>query len=139
MQPTLVTSRYADFSRARPALGGQILTPVRISVGLPKFAPQAAAWPRCSLLVPWNLLGITDWNQFETEYRRRLDKHGPETIAESLTAIWRQHGENPLALCCFEPAGEFCHRRIFAAWWLEQTGQAIDELEPAIEPAPRLF
>jgi hypothetical protein len=139
MQLTLVTARYAAFARAHPTLHGRPLVPVRTSIGLPKFIPVARHWPRCSELVPWSLLDLDDHGEFEAKYRARLDAHGLETIRERLTGIWRWHGERPLALLCFEPAGQFCHRRIFAAWWHEQTGEVIDELAPAIESATRLF
>jgi hypothetical protein len=48
-----------------------------------------------------------------------------------LIAIWRWHGERPLALLCFEDvhAGQLCHRRMFAAWWHEQTGELLPEYE----------
>jgi hypothetical protein len=124
----IVTARYHD----RIEIVAQGFTPVRTSVGSPKFVgPAATAWPRCAPIVPFNLLDV-DFPEFERRYKARLDRHGPEAIREQLTAIWRRHGERPLALLCFEDLtkGQRCHRRLFAAWWHEQTGDGIPELEP---------
>jgi hypothetical protein len=36
-------------------------------------------------------------------------------------------------LLCYEDvlAGDWCHRKVFAEWWQEQTGQVVEELRPA--------
>jgi hypothetical protein len=33
-----------------------------------------------------------------------------------------------LCLLCFEPVGQFCHRRVFADWFEQQDGQPVLEL-----------
>ena len=43
-----------------------------------------------------------------------------------------RHGGRRLVILCFEDvlAGHFCHRRVWAGWWHERTGQSVPELEP---------
>ena len=46
-----------------------------------------------------------------------------------------------LVLLCFEDLtqpGLKCHRRLFATWWHENTGEAVPELEPDVRQ-DRLF
>jgi hypothetical protein len=48
-----------------------------------------------------------------------------------LKAFATAHGSEGVVLLCFEDLtkpGEWCHRRSFAAWWDEKTGQKVDEL-----------
>lgn len=60
-------------------------------------------------------------------YRAQLERIGLEEIQAQLTR--KAEGDKPLVLLCFEKPGEFCHRRIFAAWYLEKTSQEVPELE----------
>ena len=39
-----------------------------------------------------------------------------------------ENGKKPLVLLCWCSPGEFCHRRIWADWYLEKTGQEVPEL-----------
>jgi hypothetical protein len=125
-----VTARYAAFGRGQVLrlTDGSELQPVRTSMGNPRFLPQSAEWPRAELLVPWGLRQY-ERAEFQAKYRARLDKHGVDKIRRVLRAIWHQHGERPLALLCFEDLarGDWCHRRMFVAWWLEQTGEELHE------------
>ena len=48
-------------------------------------------------------------------------------------AITEQSGDHRLVLLCFEDLskpGEWCHRRIFADWWKDITGDHVRELGP---------
>lgn len=47
-------------------------------------------------------------------------------------------------LCCYEDVripDEWCHRQLFAEWWLDKTGTAIPELKDEspikVKPAPK--
>jgi hypothetical protein len=87
------------------------------------------------MLAPDGLINIKDREEFETRYCERLDSHGVPAIAAALHAIYvgQPAPRLPLALLCFEDLdkGEWCHRRTFAAWWLEKTGQDIEDCNTA--------
>ena len=56
-----------------------------------------------------------------------VGKLSPERV---LADLERMSGGQDVALLCYEKPGEFCHRRLFAQWMLEQTGLEIPEWEP---------
>lgn len=124
-QPDLYTCSYRQFE---PSMG----VAVRITLGgargfryphehVPELAPTR------------ELFKIDDRDEFERQYRARLDAKFPDParLAERFAAISAAHGGRPLCLLCFEdlskPA-EWCHRRTFAAIWCEWTGQEVPEL-----------
>jgi hypothetical protein len=104
--------------------------PVRISKGLPRFWPQAAAFPAVEELVPdpWMLSPNMGPGKVERGYRGKLDRIGLKPIAARLDAIAAECGGANLALCCFEPAVADCHRSWAADWLQQQTGLAVPEI-----------
>jgi uncharacterized protein (DUF488 family) len=108
---------------------------VGITVGKPQW-PLAYTPVYLLELAPWGLLGIDDDGEFTRRYLERLDRVGVDRIARQLDAISRDHEGRGLVLLCYEPAGEFCHRRVFARWWEEQTGEVIPELSALQEQLP---
>ena len=79
--------------------------------------------------MPWGLMKIPD-EEFVPRYRARLERDGAGAIQarfDKLHELYRR----PLMLLCFEKdvAVEPCHRRAFADWWLEQTGQLVPEAD----------
>jgi hypothetical protein len=136
----VLTTRYHAFHRgAQPEHEGVPLVPVRTSAGNPRFITESAQWPRCNEIVPWGLTKINDKGEFVARYRERLEKHGAEKIHARLTEIHHENDGRPLALLCFEDLeqpGIWCHRRAFAAWWLEQAGEVIPELGAESGAAP---
>ena len=76
------------------------------------------------------LFNVYDRTEFTAPYKRHLEAVGFERI-------WAQVHKYELAgkdvvLCCYEDVripGEWCHRLVFAEWWLEQTGEIIAELK----------
>ena len=42
--------------------------------------------------------------------------------------VIREMGGDDFIMCCWEPPGEFCHRRVVAAWMRKETGLLIEEL-----------
>jgi hypothetical protein len=103
--------------------------PVRISVGSPRWVPWAKHVPTVRELCPYGLLSKKNPlppGEFDGRYAERLDRAGVELIRERLEAICELYPQ-PLVLLCWEPPGERCHRRQFAAWWQDQTGQAVPE------------
>ncbi|MGZ4303127.1 MAG: DUF488 family protein [Gaiellaceae bacterium] len=63
-------------------------------------------------------------------YRERLDAIGAKGLQKCFADISAEHDGRGLVLLCFEKPGQFCHRRVLAEWWEEQTGQHVPELEP---------
>jgi len=51
----------------------------------------------------------------------QLKSLDPDKVYEDLFKI---HNENPVLLC-WEPAGEFCHRRIVGKWLEDELGVAV--------------
>lgn len=131
MTAALFTASWAELHRHRDHLDVQ---PVRISRGLPKFWPEAAGFPALDDLMPdgW-MLGIKDIEKFGRCYRRKLHVIGFDAIQGQLEALGAEYGRPP-ALACFEADPATCHRGPvfgFAAWWLGQCGEVIEEWEPA--------
>jgi hypothetical protein len=75
--------------------------------------------------------GIEDAAAAEQSYRAGLEEIGVEQIQAQLQELAEESGL-PLVLLCHEAVleGKECHRRWFAAWYEEKTGQAIPELQP---------
>jgi hypothetical protein len=89
------------------------------------------------MLAPYELLGVDDRDEFEARYRERLNRFGAEEILRVLEALAAGYAAGGVVLLCFEDLtkpGEWCHRRIAAAWLEEQSGIEIPELEPAQLP-----
>lgn len=103
--------------------------PVRISLGKPKFWPRAAGFPFVAELAPDGWMMRLGDEAFERAYRRKLDRIGVEAISSRFAQIAGVNGPT-LALCCFEADAAACHRRQFADWWREQTGEDLSEVEP---------
>ena len=99
-----------------------------ISIGAPKF-PLGYECVYLRRVAPWGLREIANNDEFAKRYRARLDEIGSDRIAMRFAEISTEHDGRGLALLCFEPVGQFCHRRVFADWFEEQTGQFVPELE----------
>lgn len=83
---------------------------------------------------PWSLWREDDREKFTEPYYRHLEKSGYQVIADAINRYVTD--ERDLVLCCYEDVrkpGEWCHRLVFAEWWLEKTGQKIEELP---DPSP---
>jgi hypothetical protein len=107
--------------------------PVRITVGHPRFRLGYDLIGRAECLYPSrSMLTIADETEFDRTYRSHLDVVGVDRIHTDLTQISEAHGGIGLVLLCFEDVFTFgersCHRRSFARWWEEQTGQPVPEL-----------
>ena len=123
----ILTTSWTVAWRAHKA-NDRSVVPGRISVGAPRFWPGSGKLPGIQELKPLDgLMRIEDLAEFERRYLERLDRIGLDQIQARLQAIYVEHG-GPLALCCFEPPGVFCHRRLAAMWIEEKTGQEIPEI-----------
>ena len=112
----------ASYRAYRASMG----TPVIISLQRPKWRPESADWPSCALLTPrWRYFRADD---FAEQYVGQLEKYGAKKIAAALHAIAREHDTERLVLCCFEADVDHCHRGMFAAWWLQTTGEVVTEV-----------
>jgi Protein of unknown function, DUF488 len=129
----LATSRY----QAKDLIVASSFVPVGISIGKPKF-PLGYECVYMTRLAPWGLREIGDDEEFTRRYRERLDAIGIAATRRRFLSISAEHDERGLALLCFEPVGTFCHRRVLASWFEEQTGQHIPELEPLVLGQGRL-
>jgi hypothetical protein len=136
MTATLVTARWsALYALDKDRKAGMIegtppVVPVRTSVGKPRFWPDAKDFPYIGALTPFGLTKIGDEEEFTGKYVARLEKAGVDELRETFDAIDEMY-QKPLALLCFEDLtkeGLWCHRRIFATWWLEQTGETVPEI-----------
>lgn len=119
----LYVSRFSN-----PELKSGNYTAVRISLGAPKWPLGYTIVGEIKELIPFGLLQINDRDLYEKRYRERLDRIGPDRIQEVLDRF----GVNkPVVLLCYEDVrdlSQWCHRSMFAQWWLEKTGEIVDEL-----------
>ncbi len=130
----LATSSYRQFG---PGMG----VPVRITLGKPRFR-LSYSYEEIRLLAPTPRIFRLGGGDFDHEYRKHLEKIGVERLETIFEDVAGRHDSGRLILLCFENvlAGESCHRRSFARWWEEQTGEAIPELNPEdYQAQKRLF
>jgi hypothetical protein len=128
----LYTSCWQNFD-----LAGLDVIPVGISRGVPRGALAKRlpyryrrlmdlAPPR-DLFKDW-IAGTISPDEYTRVYRTHLDSLGPEEVVAQLEKKCTDNGGRPLVLLCWCPPGEFCHRRLWADWYLENTGQGVPEL-----------
>jgi len=104
------------------------VAPVSISLGLPKYWPQARAFPYLPDLAPDpSMLGM-DEAGFMGAYFQKLNRIGIDSINAQLSQIREASGGQTLALCCFERFSVDCHRSLFSSFWARMTGELIEEL-----------
>jgi hypothetical protein len=123
---TLFTNRYQQF---QPTQG----VPVRITLGAPRFKLPYPLQHAVRELAPRREYFTEPLPEFTAAYRADLDKLGPARIAERLRTIENTERDHRLVLLCYEDlsdAAQWCHRRIFAAWWKDLTGDEVRELSP---------
>lgn len=108
-------------------VGRLTVTPVRVSLGLPKFWPAAELYPTVESVTPSGWMRSVSGDQFRKAYRSKLDRIGITSIHAHLAAI---ETTQPLALACFEADPTDCHRGLLGEWWFEKTGRAIPEWMP---------
>jgi len=113
-------------------------TPISITLGHPRFKLRYELGGRAKLLAPTReLFAVTDETEYFRGYDRQLADTGFQAIARELDELWENSGRpTGLVLCCFEDvwAGENCHRRSAARFWLDHTGQQVPELAPLQPP-----
>lgn len=113
---TMYTARFQN-----PKLASGEFQPVPICLSLPRWKLRYELGPCLRELAPkWRYMRSS--REVYTDcYLRDL-----ELLKE---VSW---DERPLVLLCYEDLRDpeqWCHRRIFAEWWLAQIGEVVDELE----------
>ena len=125
----LATSRYqaADLieTSGRAAVG--------ITLGYPRFKLRFPVVVNLRQLAPTReMLHVGDACTFDKMYRSRLDDLSVDEVRRLLTDCAERANNDRLTLLCFEDLtkpGQRCHRRLFATWWQESTGEVVPELE----------
>lgn len=135
----LATCSYSEY---RPEMG----VAIRTSLGMPKWFkyPVAMWWQSVTPTGPMLRMGL---EEYEPAYRRRLESFGIEQLQDERrhieAAVKRMYsGQEPerLVLLCFEGLKnpkKWCHRRLFAGWWEEKTGESVVELGKTPSPVER--
>lgn len=106
---------------------------MRITLGAPRFKLPYALTHSVRELAPRREYLNRPEPEFTRVYRADLDQLGPVRIASRLREIANAEGDHRLVLLCFEDLakpGLWCHRRVFAAWWKDATGDEVRELSP---------
>ena len=116
------------------------VVPVGISRGVPRgekakqlpyrYKRLPALFPSSDLLKRWNARKISP-HEYTPVYRGYLDSLGLEEVTGQLEKKSAENGGKPLVLLCFCAPGAFCHRRVWADWYFEKTGQEVPELPTA--------
>lgn len=78
-------------------------------------------------------MDIHDRQIFTPRYFERLEKVGVDRIMEQFKHYEQEARD--LTLLCFENVSksDWCHRLVFSKWWLERTGELIEELDEGEE------
>jgi hypothetical protein len=125
----LYTSRYQNKGIAQSDL-----IPVGITLGNPRFKLGFVVAKNLRLLAPPREIFRLPNDEFVARFRARLDEIGVGQIGAALADISTKNGGGDLVLLCFEDVflsdtrKNFCHRRVFAQWWQEKTGEEVAEL-----------
>ena len=82
------------------------------------------------LAPPPRVFRIEDWQEFRKAYRHHLYRVTVPRMRRAFEEIGERHPAKTLVLLCFEADAADCHRGLWAAWWYEQTGQEVPELQP---------
>lgn len=103
-------------------IAGHLPQAVAISRGIPR-GWQGRRYK--ALAPPRDLIKIMEPERFIPLYRAQvLDRLDPMQVI-------REMGGDNFIMLCFEPPGEFCHRRVVAAWLRKHTGVLIEEFIPS--------
>ena len=85
--------------------------------------------------------GIITENDFIIRYRQQLESKmfivllALDTIREQAKGL----GLQEIVFLCYEKPGRFCHRRVFAEWLQEKTGETVEEYPNPSTFEPTLF
>lgn len=115
----------SNFAHAQ-ALRSSHITPVSISL----YPPRYFNGHRLNCLAPSRSI-LDEWHRSH-DIRRYVQRYRSEVLAKLCAAdvlrmLVELADEGGVALCCFEKAGEFCHRLLVADWLEEHTMMHVEE------------
>lgn len=97
---------------------------VSIAVGNPRY-PVPYKIVNVRSIKPYGIFGKYHGEEYLEKYFERLDSFGVEAILEELKVA--SEGHENVILMCHEKNEKECHRRMFAKWWFDHTGEFIPE------------
>lgn len=130
----IYTARYSN-----KRLRGDGYFPVGISLGTPKFPLGYELRDQCYALAPKGFMLKMEYGPYCEAYFKKLEDIGADKIigiVQRLDARAHEEGKS-LVLLCYEDLRKpenWCHRTLFAEWWLRKTGETIEELEETEPP-----
>jgi hypothetical protein len=134
--PRLFTARYSNRT-----LAGHPSAKVRTTLGYPRFRLGYRLAANLAELAPARSMFGKSEAEFTEIYAALLEERGGvDYFTRRFAQIADEAGVDQLVLLCFEDLrkpGLFCHRRVFATWWQQRTGQPVDELSEEPEPSPK--
>ena len=112
--------------------------PVGISIGTPKYPLGYEVREQCYSLAPKGYMLNMEYEPYRKAYFEKLNAIGKDSIIRTVKRLDERAKADgkELVLLCFEDIrneGEWCHRTLFAEWWMEHTGEIIEELD---DPTP---
>lgn len=117
---------YTSYFAAQKKMPIKDVAYVSIAVGNPRYSvPYEIV--NAKIIKPYGVFGKYHGIEYEQKYFERLDSYGVQAIAEELKKVAGNH-ENVI-LMCHERDWTTCHRRMFAKWWFEKTGEVIPEID----------
>lgn len=124
----IYTSRYSNKELA----DGKYYC-VGISIGTPKFKLAYRLENQCYSLAPKGYMLRMNLEDFKKAYYEKLNGIGKDRIINMVMKMERDAAAQgkDLVLLCYEDVRipeDWCHRTVFAEWWVENTGEIIEEL-----------
>ena len=128
MKMQIFTSRYSNNSIAQ-----MDVIPVGISLYPPRWKTPYKVQGYIKELAPTRDMFGLPFEEYKPKYLAILESLGVEKITQLIQASVPAHSEtNKVVLLCFEDLrkqDKWCHRRLFAEWWREKTGETICEMQ----------
>ena len=130
----ILTARYGN-----KRLKGDGYYPVGISIGKPRFPTGYDIREQCYALAPKSSMLKMEYEPYREAYFQKLEDIGVDKIIGIVQRLEARASDEDkdLVLLCFEDIrkpDQWCHRTLFAEWWLAHTGEVIEELEEGEPP-----
>ena len=127
-------SRYSN----KELLNGKYY-PVGISIGKPRWPLGYDVREQCYTLAPKGYMLKMEIGDFVPAYYEKLSGIGDDNVISTVEKMRKraESEDKELVLLCYEDVRieeEWCHRTIFAQWWMEKTGEIVRELPDPSEP-----
>lgn len=97
----------------------------KTKVSIARSQPKQFDYPAYKNLAPkYSTLKLKDPDKYNAKYFEKLKVLSPQKVYENIVRWW---GEDVI-LCCWEKAGEWCHRRAVAEWLEDSLDIVIPEV-----------